>query len=167
LGRSFRQKAKLFVMDATVTKVRVLPSCKESKLVTVLSAYEDAATATRGVQYCKNLGRYLGSECLITQQVWLFNEFRVSKLAEIAAEEAARADVIVISAHHAVTVPGELRSWIELWLGLRGKTPAVLVALLDPLARGTPTAIEEYLQEVAQRSGLELIFELDEARADR
>jgi hypothetical protein len=154
-------------MEATVTKVRVLPSCRESKLVTVLAAYEDASTASRGVEFCQNLSRYLSSECRITQQVWLFNEFRVSKLAEIAADEAAKADVIVISAHHAATVPAELKSWMELWLHARDKAPAIMVALMDPIGRGTPTEVETYLQEAAQSIEMDLVLELDEARADR
>jgi hypothetical protein len=154
-------------MDATVTKVRVLPGCRESKLLTVLAAYEDASTASRGVEFCQSLSRYLGSECRITQQVWLFNEFRVSKLAEIAAEEAAKADVIVISAHHATDVPEELRHWMELWLPVREKTSALMVALMDPIGRGTPTGVETYLQEAAQRTEMELVLELDEARVDR
>jgi hypothetical protein len=155
------------VIDATVTKLRVLPSCKESKLVTVLAAYEDASTASRGVEFCQNLSRYLGSECRITQQVWLFNEFRVLKLAEIAADEAAKADVIVISVHHAATVPPELKSWMELWLHSPGRVPALMVALMDPIGRGTPTGVETYLQEAVQRTEMELVLELDEARADR
>jgi hypothetical protein len=154
-------------MDTALTKSQVFPRWKQSRLVSVLAAYEDSVTAARGVEFCRNLVRLLGPECEITQQVWLFNEFRVFKLREIAAGEAAAADVVVISAHHSASVPDEVKDWMEMWLNSRSNSPAILAALLDPLPRGASSSMEAYLQERAQKAGMEFIFEIEDPRVDR
>jgi hypothetical protein len=60
--------------------------------------------------------------------MWLLNELRAPQLRAIAAEEAARADLIVIAVHHAQGFPAEAKSWIDLWLGLKGNRPIALLA---------------------------------------
>ena len=75
------------------------------------------------------------------------------ELRAIAAEEAALADLIIISVHHFETLPDGVKSWIDLWLGQRNNHNIVLLALFDPVYQGTSSSMKAYLQEVAKRGG--------------
>jgi hypothetical protein len=81
------------------------------------------------------------------------------ELREIAAEEAAGSDLIIISAHRSDALPDEVRDWIELWVRPILRHPAVLLALLDPTEEGVSNSLQAYLQEVAGRGGMEFLVE--------
>jgi hypothetical protein len=150
------------VMNTTVAKFPVWQRWKEARQLVLLAAFEDSVTCTRVKEFCQGLTRDLGAECKIIQHVWLFNTFRMRELQEIAAEEAAVADLIVVAAHHAASLPDEVKGWIDLWLRQKGTHPAVLLALLDPVYEGTSSAIRSYLREVARRGQMEFLADSEE-----
>jgi hypothetical protein len=78
-------------------------------------------------------------------------------LRAIAAGEAAAADLVVISVHHAEALPGEVRSWIDLWLKQKRSRPTVLSALFDPLHAGSSSSIQTFLQGVARKGNMEFL----------
>jgi hypothetical protein len=154
-------------MNRSITGLRAWHAWKESTLLAIVTAYEDAFTVTRGVEFCHNLARELGPGCQITQQAWFFNELRVAKLREIAAGEAAVADLVIISAHRAESLPEEVRCWVDSWVGWQGKRPAALVVLVDAASGGAASAVETHLEQVARNGHLEYLVEVEEVPVHR
>jgi hypothetical protein len=99
--------------------------------------------------------------------VWLFNMFRLHELQEIAAEEAASADLVVIAAHDAENLPDEVKSWMKLWVGQGTARQATLLALLDREPEGEPRPLEGYLAAAARRGGMEFVVETREVAEGR
>jgi hypothetical protein len=93
------------------------------------------------------------------QSVWKFDLLGVTALQEIAAEEAASADLIIISMHGPGILTETVRSWIELWMESREHEPGVLVLLLDDAdadgSREYP--VEAHLKACAERAGMEFL----------
>jgi len=110
-------------------------------------------------EFCQGLARTLGQECQIIEHVWLFSTFRLRELQEIAAEEACASDLVIISVHQAESLPDEVKSWIDLWLGHKGARHGVLLALLDSVSEGASGSTEAYLQDIARRGGMEFLVE--------
>jgi len=151
-------------MDPLITKLLAVSRLgKNPKQVTALAAFEDAHTETRVNEFCRSLGRQLGAKCEITQQMWLFNELRVQQLRGIAAGEASKADLVIISAHHAQSFPGEVQDWLNLWVGQKGSRPAALLALFDPAYVGDSTALQSYLKQAASKGRMEFLVRAEEA----
>jgi hypothetical protein len=140
---------------------------KNPKQVATVAAFEDASTETRVNEFCRSLGRQLGAKCEVKQQMWLFNELRVPQLRGIAAGEASRADLVIISPHHAQSFPGEVQEWFDLWLGQKkGSRPTALLALFDPVYVGDSTALQSYLKEAARKGKMEFMVRAEEAPDD-
>lgn len=153
-------------MDTTLSRLRVWPLWQKAKRFAVSAVHEDSATGARADEFCQTLARSLGRNCRIAKEMWLLTELRTAQLRSIAAREAAAADLIIISVHHAEALPEEVKSWIELWLKQKGSRPAVLLALFDPLYLGTSSSIQVYLREVAKRGNIEFLARSEEKRED-
>ncbi len=148
-----------FVMDTTLTRPRAWQQWRESNRMVLLAAFEDSITGTRVKGFCQGLSRDLRADCRIIEHVWVFSTFRLHELQEIAAEEASAADLVIISVHQAQSLPDEVKSWFDLWLRPMVRHPAVLLALLDPEEEVAPNGVQDYLQEVARRGGMEFLVE--------
>jgi hypothetical protein len=146
-------------MDRIIAKLRASRVGKGSNKVAAVAAYEDSHTDARVNEFCQTLGRRLGANCEVTRQMWLLNELRAPSLRAIAAAEAARADLIIIAVHHALDFPVEVKSWIDLWLGLKGKRPIVLLGLFDPVYQGDSTSLQAYLNRVSKRGKMECLVQ--------
>ena len=94
--------------------------------------------------------------------MWLFNQLCVPGLRTIAASEATLAHLIIISVHHAESLPDGVKSWIDMWLGQRNNHNIVLLALFDPVYQGVSGTMKAYLQEVAKRGDMELLVKSEE-----
>ena len=122
----------------------------------VVIAYEDFATGKHAKKTYDYLVANLGHDCQFCNQMWKFEVLGISKLREMAAKDAAMADVIIISTHGNTDVSAEVKVWIESWLSQ--KTEAIaLVALFDsPHENPTQTqAACNYLASVAKRANME------------
>jgi hypothetical protein len=95
---------------------------------------------------------HLGSQCLFTNQMWKFDVLGVPKLREIAAKDAAAADIIIISAHEGNELPSETKAWIEMWLAYKTQASA-LVGLFGNESPYNPA--RDYLAEIAKRANVE------------
>ena len=122
-----------------------------------LAAFEDSATGTRVKEFAQGLSRDLGPACRIIEHVWLFNTFVLRELQEIAAEEAAASDLVVISMHEAGSIPEGVKGWIELWLQKRSRHPAILMALLDADYTSTAGPVEAYFHKMARQGGMQFL----------
>ena len=151
----------------TVTDPQTWQRWREAKRLALLATFEDSATGMRVKEFCQGLSRSLGQECQIIEHVWLFSTLRLREMQEIAAEEASTSDLIIISVHQAESLPDEVKSWVDLWLGHKGARRAVLLALLDPAYEDVPGPTQAYLQDIARRGGMEFLVESMETAAPR
>ena len=151
-------------MDSMISKLRVWPIWKELKHFAVSAACEDSsATSARADEFCRGLSRDLGQNCNVAREIWLFNQLCVPQLRAIAAGEAALSHLIIISVHHAETLPDGVKSWIDLWLGRGNSHSLVLLALVDPVFQGFSSSLEYYLEEAAQKGGVEFLIRSEDA----
>ena len=153
-------------METTLSRLRVWPLWQKSKHFAVSAVHEDSATGARADEFCQTLYRCLSRDCKITREMWLLTELRTPQLRSIAAREAAAADLVIVSVHHAETLPKEVKTWIDLWVKQKRSRPAVLLALFDPLYLGTSGSIQACLREVAQKGKMEFLARSEEKPED-
>jgi hypothetical protein len=153
-------------MDIALSRLRVWPLWQKAKRFAVSAVHEDSATGARAEEFCQTLAKCLSRTPAFSKEMWLLTELRTAQLKTIAAREAAAADLVIISFHHAEILPDEVKSWIRLWLKQRGRRPAVLLALFDPPCLGTSSSIQAYLREVARRGNMEFLARSEEKPED-
>ena len=149
-----------------MTRLRVWRIWKKLKCLAVSAAYEDRATGDRVNDFCERLSRDLGQHCEISRGMWPESQLRLPQLSSIAADEVARADLIIISVHPAESLSDEMKGWVDQWLKRKDRRAAVLLALFDPVARGPSSSIAAYLQEVAKRGSMEFMAQSQETSED-
>jgi hypothetical protein len=146
-------------MHSTVIDPQVWQRWHHARQLTVLVAFEDSSTGTRIKEFRQDLSRRLGQHCRVIEHVWLFNMFRLRELREIAAEEAAAADVVVVAMHNSEQLSDEVKAWIDLWLQHQGERKPLLLALLEPAREGAARTIATCLQDAVREGGNELLVE--------
>jgi hypothetical protein len=146
-------------MHATVLAPQVWQRWREARQLVLLATFEDSTTGTRVKEFRQELSRQLGQECRIIEHVWLFNMFRLRELREIAAEEAAAADLILISLHETERLPEDVQAWMDLWLRQKGDRKPLLLALLEPTREGAPRMSERCLRDAAREGGIDFLVE--------
>jgi hypothetical protein len=130
--------------------------------INVVIAYEDFEAG----KYAKNtydfLVERLGSECQFANQMWKFDVLGIPKLREMAAKDAATADIIIISCHGG-DLSNQVKAWIELWLS-EEIHPIALVALFGRESSDAEhtKAVRSYLTSVARRGRMEFFAQPDE-----
>ncbi len=154
-------------MDSIMTQLQASRAGQRSKTLTAVAAYEDARTDARVNEFCRSLASHLGAECEVVKHMWLLNELRMPQLRAIAAGEAAGADLVIISVHHAEALPLEVKDWIETWLAQKRDHPNVLLGLFDPLYKGDSSSIRTYLEQVAKRGKMQCLVQSEETFDDR
>ena len=118
----------------------------------VVIAYEDLETGKRAMKTYEYMVQQLGDECLFANQMWKFDVLAVPKLKEIAAKDAAAAEIIIVSAHEGRELPASVKAWIDLWLSYKTEASA-LVGLFDAQTEANP--VRTYLAAVARRAKIE------------
>ncbi len=122
----------------------------------IVTRYEDFAAGVRAIQMLERLTAQLRSEFQLLGSVWKFALLDNPHLREQAANEAAAADMIVISTS-AGQLPVRVKDWIETWLPRKRGTGTTLVALLskEPLGAGEPPPVWVYLRDVAKEANMD------------
>jgi hypothetical protein len=82
---------------------------------------------------------------------------RWPKLKAIAADEAAAADLVVLSLHPAERLAGQVEEWVDLWFERKGPRSRLLLVLLEETDPGTTASLLGCLREICKRGNLELI----------
>ena len=118
----------------------------------VVIAYEDLETGKRAMKTYEYMVRQLGDQCLFANQMWKFDVLAVPKLKEIAAKDAAAAEIIIVSAHEGRELPAAVKSWIETWSSYKIEAKA-LVGLFGSETEASP--IRTYLAEVTRHAKIE------------
>lgn len=106
-------------------------ACGATWDLSVVIACEDSATAAPACEVLELVELNLKDEARLFYQWWNFEVLAVPTLRELAAVEAATADIIIIGVHEARALPEMVTDWMNLWLPLRSDRPGALVAVLD------------------------------------
>lgn len=141
------------------------PECSDSgnhPTFNVLIAYEDLEMGKHAKKTYDFLVDQLGNDCQFNNQMWKFGVLSIPKLREIAAADAAAADIVVISCHGG-ELPDEVKAWFNLWVNAPDG-PLALVALFDSPADAQVRTREAraYLAQQARRGHMEFFAQPDE-----
>ena len=134
----------------------------------VVIAYEDFETGKHAKKTCDFLTENLGPDCHVNSQMWKFDVLGLGKLREMAAKDAAAADIIIISCRGDNELPEPLKAWVELWLAEKGRALA-LVALFDHPQDHLfqSRAVRDYLAGVARRGNMAFFAETENESGHR
>lgn len=136
---------------------RVEPS--KARRFEVVVAYEDFATGIRAKKAFDGIGvlRELGTDSNFNCKLWKFDILRIPRLKEMAADDAAEADIVLIAAHSGSELPAGVKHWIDMWATRERPGRRALVSLLDP--QEAPSSernqVCTYLHQVAQKGHMD------------
>lgn len=133
------------------------------KDLNVMVLGEDTVMAGKAYEILEDLELSFPEEGRLIHQWWDFEVLAFMALRELAAIEAATADIIIIGLRQGRELPEMVNAWIKRWLDLRKDRPGALVALLDAnlhetdamqrlLARLKQVAAEGHLDFFAKRA---------------
>jgi hypothetical protein len=131
-----------------------------NRTLNILTLFEDIPTGKRGKQVYDYLSNHLSADFRFNHQLWKLSVLGTPMVRELAAKDAAEADILIFSVHGDDELAPEVKSWLDVWIGQRG-TPIALVALFDPENKHSEPAIatRRYLQEVAHFGQMDFFTE--------
>jgi hypothetical protein len=122
----------------------------------VFIVYEDFATGKQAKRACDFLVANLTHEWQVTSQMWKFEVLSIPELRELAAKDAASANLILVSSRGDREVPDDVKAWIDMWLAYKGDTVALVALLGRPREQAEHAqATQTYLERVAERGRME------------
>jgi hypothetical protein len=129
----------------------------------IFIACEDQAALVQARKVQRQLEALCGDEIIITPKFWNFALMRHEALREFAVQEAARADMIVISLRPDSEIPDHVKSWMD---SLPVRPEAGRAALIALIGRGQERAVTlhphvPYLRQIAERRGLDFFCNLN------
>jgi hypothetical protein len=133
------------------------------RTLNAVMAYEETSTPERAKEawshlVCTLKGRY-GPEL----PLWKFDVLRTPELRDVAATDAARADMILIATRGGGELPAEVKTWIEVWIAQKREAQdeqSTLAVLFDaPPDKVGAFALAQfaYLQRVARRGSMDFL----------
>jgi hypothetical protein len=128
----------------------------ELKIVIVC---EDLQSGKEAKELQDQLGLSLESKVALVPEAWTFRALKDPALQELATQETAAADMIILSTRSNAELPQWLRGWLESRLNEQDG-PKALVALLGS-AQATPQAraTRLYFEDVAARSRVDFFVQ--------
>jgi len=131
---------------------------------------EDPVTAPRACALLKRIGRKAGVEGRLIYNWWTFSVLASASLRQLAASEAAEADMVIIAAREGPGLPQEVKDWISLWLATGEYHPRrrALVALLEPDKKrnGVTRGVFSELKSMAEADDVDFFANGEEASWD-
>lgn len=133
--------------------------------LSVAIIYEDFEAGKHAKRTYDYLVDALGAETQFTNTMWKFDVLVIPKLREIAAKDAAMADIVIIACHGGRQLPAQIQMWADQWLAFHGNTMA-LVSLCD-CSREQAQGVRNYLEFLATRGEMEFFAQPEEVSAAR
>jgi hypothetical protein len=121
--------------------------------------YEDRVCRDRALGVCDRIMQELEEEVKFELSCWKFDFLADAGMARHAAEECAKADVIIFAAHAGGGLSATVTDWVESWVARRAGREGMLVALvgLPGDARTGITPIHLFLRDAAHRAGMDYL----------
>lgn len=118
-------------------------------------AYEDVKANRRAKRACQQIAQAVRPDCVWSTAWWNFTMLQVRSIRDIAAQEAAVADLMVLTAHDDVEYPRCVMEWAQVALERSSSRPKALLVLLGPPHEGSENALSyghplEHLAQQAQ-----------------
>ncbi len=134
---------------------------KKDHAFKIVAAGEDFAAVMLAQELSKRLAAKLKSEfeIEISSDAWKFEALDNPQTSKVAAEKAAKADMVIIAASGAGEPPALIKRWIESWLHRKRKRVTALVALCD-YEHQTPhesPPLCVYLRRIAGKWGMDFL----------
>jgi hypothetical protein len=125
----------------------------------VVIAYEDFATGNEAKRACDFVSASFTHHWRVLSQMWKFDLLEVAELRELAAQDAALADLIIVACHHDHELPAGVKAWIETWRAYKAEAVG-LIGLFDcpPGQAKDGRATQNYLKHVAQQSHMQFLI---------
>lgn len=122
----------------------------------VVMLFEDFATGVCAKSTMDRVIENLESHFPFEIKFWRFDLLELLHFREMAATEAADADMVIVSAHGGPQIPDGVKNWLQLWLNRRLGGECALVELLDNQYGSSGSwPIHGLLQTVASKAHLD------------
>lgn len=135
--------------------------------VRVIMIFEDIPSGKEIITAYDLILQRFGNEYDFDSHLWNFNGLRDCRIREMAAEEAAEADLILVSAHGENHLSLHVRAWLEMALEMRSRRSGILGLMLDREHMTPNSNLGIYLQNAAWKAGMEFISTPNFASASR
>jgi hypothetical protein len=135
---------------------------ESDQVINIVIAYDTVAAGQRAVRLFSSLDRNQRGIGKFRPQPWRFDLLVDSDCCEFAAEDAMRADVIIVSASRGSDLPAALKTWLRTCLGRRRGTRIALVALMgtEEDMDGANSPRLEFLRNAASEFGFDFFAPL-------
>lgn len=122
----------------------------------VVLAYDEIAGGVRAKECFDDLARLHGELFKFNCQLWNFELMRKPELFEAAAQDAGKAEMMVIATRRSEAISGEAKRWIENWVRSKEAGPDAILVLLSgkAAAAGSGAGMGASLRKMAERSGV-------------
>ena len=133
-----------------------------------LVVYEDFQTGLRARQTLYRLAHRLEADVESRLNLWRMDLLEEASLCARAAQEAAEADIVFVSAHGGEKLPAAVNLWMEEWLCQKGSERCALVLSLDAIAQRTAAATQTVagLEALAQLANVDVFLDINESPAE-
>ena len=130
-------------------------------LFKVLIIYEEVTTGQRAMRMIGDVLRGSGAHTDFEPSLWKLDLLLVPKFRELAAREAAAADMVVISAHDRETLPVAVQTCVEAWPSRVPTHRGALVALIELTETQTEARPETalFLRKLAEQAGMDFFVQ--------
>jgi len=127
--------------------------------------YADNVTRNRALVLYDRLAQQLLDEYDFQCAWWKFDHLRDESLLAQAIDDAAEANMIMLSISARSDLPPVAKTWIEGWASNKIPGKSALVALVDMAGQPAqaPCPVQSYLQQVARRASMDLFFHATDA----
>jgi hypothetical protein len=130
----------------------------------VVILYEDFESGTHAKRTYDLLATNLGQDCRFWNHMWKFDVLCIPKLGELAARDAASADIVIVSCHGANPMGESVKQWFGSW----GQQPirgiGLIVLFTHPEENLTTTQeIRHFFDELARQGNMEFFAQPKES----
>ncbi len=123
----------------------------------VVIIYNGIIAGKRALRVMSELARNMGETIELQPSPWSFDLLADAGWAEMAADDAAHADILIIATHCTHPLPAAVGRWTESAIRRKQGTAAAVVALFGP--EGNPDGPDSFrleaIQTAASRADLE------------
>lgn len=123
----------------------------------VVIAYHETNAGKRAMRVMTDLGLGLGGAIEFQPLLWSFELLEATAWAELAADDAINADILIIAASSADPLSPAVGRWAEAAISRKQGTAAAVVALLGPEEHpdGHGSSRLEAIRVAASQAGLD------------
>jgi len=131
-------------------------TCDLSHPLRIVVAYDEVAAGKRAMRVMTDLGRGLGEVVEFQSLLWSFDLLEDTDWAEVASDDAVKADILIIATSSANSLPPTVGRWAQAAISRKEGTATAVVALFgtEGNAGGPGPDRLEAIRSAATQAGL-------------